>query len=66
LRIPLTGAVPVSLLLQASDYLSNRLIRLRVTGTVRSPVVTVEPITLLTEEAVRFFLRRYALPVSGI
>jgi hypothetical protein len=33
-----------------------------VRGTVRNPVVRVEPVSLLTEEAVRFFLNRALLP----
>ena len=36
---------------------------LRVTGTVRSPVIRVEALPLLTEEAVRFFLRRTNVPL---
>ena len=43
-------------LARASSYLSYRVIHLRVTGTLRSPTVRVEPIRLLTQEAVRFFL----------
>jgi hypothetical protein len=63
LRIPAVGPVPVSLILEASTYLSNRTIHLRVTGTIRSPSVQVEPVSLLSEEAVRFFINRTTLPV---
>jgi translocation and assembly module TamB len=63
LRIPALGPIPVSLLLEATTYFSNRLIHLRVTGTVRSPSVQVEPMSLLTEEAVRFFVNRANLPI---
>jgi hypothetical protein len=63
LRIPAAGPIPVGLLLEASTYLSNRTVHLRVTGTVHSPVVQVEPVSLLSEEAVRFFINRTPLPV---
>ena len=65
LRIPATGPMPVALLVQVTDYLSNRVIHLRVTGTVKSPTITVEPLSLLTEEAARFFLGRSNLPVTA-
>lgn len=63
LRIPAVGPVPVSLLMEASTYFSNRVVHLRVTGTVRSPIITVEPLSLLTEEALRFFVNRSSVPV---
>jgi translocation and assembly module TamB len=63
LRLPAVGPIPLTLLLEATTYLSNRLIHLRVTGTVRSPVITIEPLPLLTEEALRFFINRSNLPV---
>ncbi|MFL5240549.1 MAG: hypothetical protein ACJ8FY_00425 [Gemmataceae bacterium] len=62
LRIPAVGPIPVSLLLQAGSFLSNRVINLTVTGTVRNPDVQVKVTPLLTEEAVRFFLNR-SLPL---
>ncbi len=63
LRIPAVGPLPVALLMEASTYLSNRLVHLRVTGTVRSPIITIEPLSLLTEEALRFFVNRANIPV---
>jgi hypothetical protein len=63
LRIPAVGPLPLSLALEARDYLSNRLIHLRVSGTVRSPTIAVEPLSLLTEEAVRYFLNRANVPL---
>jgi hypothetical protein len=54
-RIPLVGAVPLGVLQAATSLLSPRLIRLRVTGTVRNPVVRFQPLLMLTEEALRFF-----------
>jgi hypothetical protein len=63
LRLPAVGPIPLSLILEATDYLSNRLVHLRVTGTWRSPVITVEPVSLLSQEAVLFFLNRSNLPI---
>jgi translocation and assembly module TamB len=60
LRLPLAGPIPAGLILEASNLLSPRLIHLRVTGTVRSPTIQFEPITLLGQEAVLFFLGRAA------
>ncbi|MBY0526474.1 MAG: AsmA-like C-terminal region-containing protein [Gemmataceae bacterium] len=50
------GPLPLSLIAQATRLLSVRLTHLRITGTVRNPVVQRDPIVMLTEEAVRFFL----------
>ncbi len=61
LRAPAEGAMPLSLLTEASILLANRVVRLRVTGSVHNPVIQVEPNRLLSEEAVRFFLRPAAL-----
>jgi hypothetical protein len=58
LRIPVAGPIPLSVLTEASFVLARSVIHLRVTGSVRNPVVQVEPIALLTEEAVRYFLLR--------
>jgi hypothetical protein len=62
-RVPAVGPLPLSLALEARNYLSNRLIHLRVSGTIRSPTITVEPLSLLTEEAVRYFLNRANVPL---
>ena len=56
--IPAVGPIPVSTILTASSFLSNRVLHLRVTGTVKDPNVQLDPVRLLTDEAVRFFLRR--------
>jgi hypothetical protein len=65
LRIPAIGPIPIGLIRDVSDFLSNRTIRLTVTGTVRAPVVRVNTAALLTEEAVRFFLTRYVVPAEA-
>jgi hypothetical protein len=49
---------PLGVMLQAGSYLANQVVRLRVSGTVRQPIIRVEPAGFLTEEAVRFFLGR--------
>lgn len=59
-RIPAVGPIPVSVIVQATELLANRVIHLRVGGTVKSPVVRVEPLGLLSQEAVRFLLTRLA------
>ncbi len=58
LRIPLLGPVPLGVLREASTLLSNRLIHLRVTGTIRNPIIRVNAFATLTQESVRYFLRR--------
>jgi hypothetical protein len=62
-QLPTTGVLPTSLLTQASTLLSRRVIHLHVGGTVRSPSVRFNPVLLLTEEAVRFFLVPSGLPL---
>ena len=61
--VPAVGPIPVGVILEVSSYLANRVIHLRVTGTVRNPDVRLEPITLLAEEAVRFFVLQSGAPV---
>jgi hypothetical protein len=63
LRIPAVGPIPLGVLLEASTYLANRSVHLRVTGTVRSPTIQVEPVSLLSEAAVRFFVNQAGLPL---
>jgi translocation and assembly module TamB len=57
-RIPIIGAIPRLVLYEASSLLSAAVVHLRVTGTVHSPVVRLEPLLLMTEESIRFFLGR--------
>src|SRR5262249_21282880 len=63
LRLPTVGPLPLTLALEAREFLSNRLIPLHVSGTIRSPTIAVEPLSLLTEEALRYFLNRANVPV---
>jgi hypothetical protein len=62
LAIPLAGPIPLSVIAEASFLLARTTVHLRVTGSVRNPVIQVQPLRLLTEEAVRFFLFRAVLP----
>jgi len=64
LRVPVTGAIPLTVAQEAVTLLSNRLIHLQVTGTVRSPVIRVNPLVTLTQEAIRYFLNRNLGPFS--
>jgi hypothetical protein len=58
LRLPALGPVPMALLVEATTALANRLVHLRVSGTIRNPTIHLEPLSLLTEEAARLFLGR--------
>lgn len=64
LGLPTIGPIPIGLIRDVSDFLSNQTVRLRVTGTISQPSVQVNVAALLSEEAVRFFLNRY-LPGAG-
>jgi translocation and assembly module TamB len=65
-RIPALGPVPIGVIQDVSDFLSNRTIRLSVSGTVQNPIVRLNAAALLTEEAVRFVLARYVLGAAGL
>jgi hypothetical protein len=54
-RVPIVGPVPVGLLLQARNLLATWAIHLRVTGTIRSPSIQVEPLSIVSENLFRFF-----------
>lgn len=64
-RLPAVGPVPVALIRDVSDFLSNRTVRLTINGTTSNPIVRVNVGALLTDEAVRFFLNRYLPPVEA-
>jgi hypothetical protein len=64
-RLPPVGPVPLNLVVLATNQLSDRVVRFRVTGTVRHPVVQALPLSLLADEAVRFFLNRAILPAGA-
>ena len=56
LRLPSAGQIPVGVVNQASRLLTGRLVRLRIGGTVRSPIVQVVPLSILDGDMLRFFL----------
>jgi hypothetical protein len=64
LRLPAIGPLPLALIVDASAFLANQIVHLRVTGTIGNPVVRAEPTALLSQEAVRYFLSRTGLPVT--
>ena len=59
-NIPAIGPIPVGLIVRVSEALSNRVVRVAVGGTTRSPSYSVNAARLLTENAVRFFATQYA------
>ncbi len=61
-KIPPVGPIPLTLIIQVADLISNQSVHLHVTGTTRSPSVQVQPLATLTDEAVRFFLMRLEHP----
>ena len=58
-KLPPIGPIPLTLALEISRYLSNRVIRFDVTGTIGHPSVQVNAIGILAEEAIRYFLGVY-------
>ncbi len=55
-RLPLAATGPVGVLIAVNQALSNRVVYLDVTGTVRAPIIQLRPLPILTTEAARFFL----------
>lgn len=66
LRIPIAGPLPLTVVMEASNLLSNRVIYFTIGGTIRHPSVRVRPLPILTQEAVRYFLYRAVLPAGGL
>ena len=62
LQLPTVGPIPVTMIVRVSNALSNRIIRLHVGGTFRSPTVQVNGAALLSDAAVRFFLNSSGFP----
>jgi hypothetical protein len=65
-RLPVFGPIPVGLILDISEFLSNRTVRVDIAGTTRQPVARVNTTALLAEEAVRFLLARYLPGVQAV
>ena len=64
LKLPAVGPIPLTVIQNVSDFLSNRTVRLTITGTTNNPIVRVNVGALLSEEAVRFLLGKYVLPAD--
>ncbi len=63
LRLPTEGPLPVTLLVETTRLVATTSIHLRVNGTVHEPAVRVEPLSVLSDQAARFFiLRAKAVP----
>jgi translocation and assembly module TamB len=62
-KLPPIGPIPLTLIVQVTDLLSNQVVHMHVSGTTRSPSVEVQPLPTLTDEAVRFFIGRTNIPV---
>jgi len=56
LPLPIEGAISLAVLRRVTGFLSSRLLHLRVTGTVRNPTIRIEPVSLISEGALRFLL----------
>ncbi len=61
-NLPPVGPVPVGLIVRVTEFLSNRMVHLHVTGTTKEPQVQVEALRVLSEEAVRLFLTGGTVP----
>ena len=58
-NIPAIGPVPVGLIVRISEALANRIIRVRVGGTTKSPTYSVNAARLLSENAARYFAGQF-------
>ena len=65
-RIPTIGPIPIGLITDISELLSNRTVRLSVSGTTKNPVVRVNAAALLGDEAIRFLVSRYVFGAVGV
>ncbi len=55
-RFLTAAAIPASVLSAGAVLLAGQVVRFHVGGTVRHPVIQIQPLSSLTEEAFRFFL----------
>jgi hypothetical protein len=63
LKLPTIGPIPVTMIVRASNALSNHVVRLRVGGTMRAPTVQVNAAALLSEGVLRYFLNASNVPL---
>jgi len=65
-RLLLVAAPPVGLLLSLSRLVNDRIVYLRVGGTLGAPIVRVRPVETLGRNALRYFLQEVTLGTSTI
>ena len=65
LRQAVLYATPYGWIERANRFIAERALYLRITGTIRRPIVQVRAQEQLQQEAVRFFLDELAAPVPG-
>jgi uncharacterized protein involved in outer membrane biogenesis len=58
MRIPAVGPIPVGLLLEVSQMLSHLTVKVHISGTIANPTVRVNPVPLMSQEAVLFLVGR--------
>lgn len=58
MKFQAVGAIPLEIITQVTNLLATGLFHFRITGTWRNPVIRSVSLTILTEEATRFFLGR--------
>ena len=58
LKMPAIGAVPLEVISQATGALAAGILHYKITGNYKNPIVKSVPLTLLTEESLRFFFGR--------
>jgi hypothetical protein len=54
-RLQALGAIPAGVLARGTTLLAGQVIHFHIGGTVRHPVIQIQPLSLLTQEAFRFF-----------
>jgi hypothetical protein len=55
-RLQALGAIPAGVLARGATLLAGQVIHFHIGGTIRNPVIQIQPLSILTEEAFRFFL----------
>lgn len=64
LKLPvMVGPIPVGMVANLTQYLSNQTIHLEVTGTIANPTVRIQPLRTLSEDAIRFFFNQKNIPL---
>lgn len=64
-RLVVAAVPPAAVVLAANDLLANRVIHLKIHGTLSRPVIHVRPLKTLSREAIRYFLRQASGGLAG-